>query len=87
MFPEHIVRRYEGTRLGRQKLNAEFLDDVPGALWEREKIDTTRVYGSPSLRVSLSRPVLRSPPGRMQTKPELSSLKWAKMATAMYWRI
>lgn len=30
--------RYEGTRLGRQELFAEVLDDVPGALWTRDRI-------------------------------------------------
>jgi phage terminase large subunit-like protein len=32
-FLDTIVRRYEGTRLGRQELNAEMLDDNPGAMW------------------------------------------------------
>ena len=32
----------EGTRLGRQELNAEILDDVPGALWSRALIEETR---------------------------------------------
>jgi phage terminase large subunit-like protein len=30
-----LERRYGGTRLGRQELAGEFLDDVPGALWQR----------------------------------------------------
>jgi len=42
-FLRQIVRRYEGTRLGRQELEAEILDDVPGALWTRERIEQTRV--------------------------------------------
>lgn len=42
-FLEKIVRKYEGTRLGRQELNAELLDDVPGALWSRAAIDELRV--------------------------------------------
>lgn len=42
-FFAEIVRRYQNTRLGRQELNAEVLDDVPGALWTREWIDKTRV--------------------------------------------
>lgn len=37
-FFQEIVKRYEGTRLGRQELNAELLLDVPGALWSREMI-------------------------------------------------
>lgn len=38
-----IVRRYEGTRLGRQELNAEILKEVPGALWTRDLIDKHRI--------------------------------------------
>jgi len=38
-----IVRRYEGTRLGRQELNAEILDDMPGALWSRDIIENARL--------------------------------------------
>ena len=34
-FLERILSKYEGTRLGRQELYAEILDDVPGALWTR----------------------------------------------------
>jgi phage terminase large subunit-like protein len=41
-FFTQIVRSYEGTRLGRQEVNAEILDDVPGALWTREMIDKAR---------------------------------------------
>lgn len=35
--------RYAGTRLGRQELDAEVLEDVPGALWTRRAIDESRV--------------------------------------------
>lgn len=41
-FLENIKIKYEGTRLGRQELNAEVLDDVPGSLWTREMLDKTR---------------------------------------------
>src|SRR5690606_37342846 len=34
--------RYAGTRLGRQELDAEMLDDVPGALWTRDMLDRNR---------------------------------------------
>jgi phage terminase large subunit-like protein len=44
-----ILRKYEGTRLGRQELDAEILDDAPGALWKREQIDADRVHAFPSL--------------------------------------
>lgn len=39
-FIKKIRDRYEGTRLGRQELHAEILDDAPGALWTRENIKT-----------------------------------------------
>ena len=42
-FLEQIVRHYEGTRLGRQELDAEILEDVPGALWSRAIIEAARV--------------------------------------------
>jgi len=32
-FLEQIITKYEGTRLGRQELLGEFLEDVEGALW------------------------------------------------------
>jgi len=41
-FMDNIKAKYEGTRLGRQELDAEVLDDVPGSLWTREGIDKTR---------------------------------------------
>jgi phage terminase large subunit-like protein len=44
-FLQQIVRKYEGTRLGRQELNPEILDDVPGALWSRALIEETRPPG------------------------------------------
>lgn len=48
-FREQIVRRYAGTRLGRQELDAEILDDTPGALWTRSGIEATRVREAPDL--------------------------------------
>lgn len=48
-FLEQIVAKYEGTRLGRQELNAELLDDVPGALWSRQAVDDLRRPDHPDL--------------------------------------
>ena len=42
-FIHQINDRYGGTRLGRQELEGEILDDIPGALWNREMIDTHRI--------------------------------------------
>jgi phage terminase large subunit-like protein len=41
--------RYENTRLGRQELYGEILDNVEGALWTREMIETARVDTAPPL--------------------------------------
>jgi len=38
----NIVKRYEGTRLGKQELHAEILEDTPGALWTLETIEIWR---------------------------------------------
>ena len=48
-FVDEILRRYEGTRLGRQELHAEILDDVEGALWSRDMIEASRVHTMPEL--------------------------------------
>ena len=42
-FFDSIIKRYEGTRLGRQELLAELLEDVPGALWTMQRIDAARI--------------------------------------------
>jgi len=48
-FLEFITKRYEGTRLGRQELSGEILDDNPNALWARDDIESTRVMKAPEL--------------------------------------
>lgn len=49
-FLAEVRRRYDGTRLGRQELYAEILDDTPGALWTRDRIEASRVRVAPVLR-------------------------------------
>ncbi len=48
-FLRQIEDRYGGTRLGRQELEGEVLDDIPGALWNREIIDAGRRPEAPDL--------------------------------------
>jgi phage terminase large subunit-like protein len=48
-FLRQIEDRYGGTRLGRQELEGEVLDDMPGALWNREIIDNGRKPIAPDL--------------------------------------
>lgn len=41
-FLNQISRLYGGTRLGRQELDGELIDDVVGALWSRHMIEIVR---------------------------------------------
>jgi len=38
VFRDTILSRYEGTRIGRQELHGELLEDVEGAMWNWEMI-------------------------------------------------
>jgi len=46
-FLSEILARYEGTRLGLQELYAEVLDDIEGALWDRDMLENNRVSTPP----------------------------------------
>jgi len=54
-FIHDMKRRYEGTRLGRQELLGEILEDVEGSLWSQGILDRTRVREVP---VTLNRIVV-----------------------------
>lgn len=46
LAPAFLKRQFalwDGTRLGRQELGGEFLEDVLGALWQLTQIDTDRI--------------------------------------------
>jgi len=48
-FFDQIIRKYEGTRLGRQELEAELLEDTPGALWSHVWIEASRLRSAPAM--------------------------------------
>jgi phage terminase large subunit-like protein len=48
-FLETMQRRYGGSRLGRQELDAELIEDNDAALWRRAWIENTRVKAAPPL--------------------------------------
>ena len=48
-FYSAVIRKYENTRLGRQELLAEILDDNPRALWRRRDIEEQAVTKHPDL--------------------------------------
>jgi phage terminase large subunit-like protein len=63
-FLEQMRHLYAGTRLGRQELDAELIEDNDGALWRRDWIDRGRVRTIPPLRrvvVAVDPPVSVSP--------------------------
>ena len=49
-YRDKMLFMYDGTRLGRQELYGEILDDVPGALWDREWFDRDRMEHWPDLQ-------------------------------------
>ncbi|WP_319951529.1 DNA-packaging protein [Sphingomonas caeni] len=48
-FAEAMTADYGGTRLGRQELDGEMLEDAEGALWSRAMIEGCRVAEMPEL--------------------------------------
>lgn len=60
-FMEKIQKRYAGTRLGRQELDAEILGDLPGALWTLSTLDTYRRHEQPD-RATLQRTLVAVDP-------------------------
>jgi len=48
-FLSQVMQRYRGTRLGRQELDGEIVDDRADALWTREMIERVRVMRAPEL--------------------------------------
>ena len=46
-YVEQIIDRYKGTRLERQEIFGEVLEDTPGALWNRDLLESTRVDAAP----------------------------------------
>jgi phage terminase large subunit-like protein len=48
-FLSQVVARYDGTRLGRQELDGELVEDRPDALWSRAELDAVRLAERPPL--------------------------------------
>lgn len=46
-FLERIVGRYGGTRLGRQELDGELIEDRPDALWQCGALEACRIETAP----------------------------------------
>ena len=46
-FLKRIQKKHGGTRLGRQELSGELLEDAEGALWKMDQLDHIRTYEDP----------------------------------------
>jgi predicted phage terminase large subunit-like protein len=44
-----LVQKYAGTRLEKQELDGDLLTDIEGALWNRARLDATRVGAAPPM--------------------------------------
>lgn len=63
-FITTILADFEGTRLGRQEIDGEIIDDNPDALWSRRALDEIRVKSAPQLTrmvVGVDPPVTSGP--------------------------
>ncbi len=49
-FMEAVTEKYAGTRLGRQELDGELIDDHPDALFKRDTLELNRVRECPELK-------------------------------------
>lgn len=49
-FKKYVIDRVAGTRQGRQEIDAEILEDTPGALWNKTNLDEYRVKAAPALK-------------------------------------
>jgi phage terminase large subunit-like protein len=48
-FLDSVVARYTGTRIGRQELDGEIVEERPDALWTRGRIEDCRLDKAPQL--------------------------------------
>lgn len=49
VFLDEVIARYAGTRLGRQEIDGEIIEDRPDALWSRAALEAARVAKAPPL--------------------------------------
>jgi phage terminase large subunit-like protein len=62
-FVETVLSRYGGTRLGRQEIDGEIIEERPDALWSRALVERCRVDSVPPLTRIV---VAVDPPGSAQ---------------------
>ena len=76
-FLEEILARYAGTRLGRQEIDGEIIEDRADALWSRSMIEAARVAQAPPLQRIV---VGIDPPGSARAGADACGIVAAGMA-------
>lgn len=66
-FFDTVIGKYEGTRLGRQELGGEVLEDIEGALWAQVVIDASRMTPDVFRQVRVGRTVVAVDPSVSNT--------------------
>ncbi|MCK0209030.1 terminase family protein [Starkeya koreensis] len=67
-FLQTVAGRYAGTRLGRQELDGELIEDRPDALWNRAALEAGRVRATPELMRRMERIVVAVDPPASSSK-------------------
>ena len=67
-FIDRIRKKYEGTRLGLQEIDAQILDDNPGALWKRKQIEAKRMTTEEFARLQMRQVVVGLDPSTTANK-------------------
>jgi phage terminase large subunit-like protein len=70
-FLAAVLRRYEGTQLGRQEILGEIIAERADALWTRAQIEASRVRAAPGLRRVV---VAVDPPGSSRERSDACGL-------------
>lgn len=76
-FVETVLARYHGTRLGRQEIEGEIVEERTDALWKRAQIEACRVGAPPPLRRIV---VAVDPPGSAREGADACGLVAAGIA-------
>jgi phage terminase large subunit-like protein len=69
-YYDEVIAPLEGTRIGRQEINAEIIEDLPGALWTRKMIDEAK---EPTPVPDFSRVVVAVDPSGARTISDVAS--------------
>jgi phage terminase large subunit-like protein len=70
-FLDHVLTRYGGTRLGRQEIDGEIIEERSDALWTRAAIEAARVREAPALTRIV---VAVDPPGAAHKRADACGL-------------